>query len=229
MNNYKKQKTSLVERVGEDGSVEFVFHVLSPDLTDRIKFVIERLMKKYDRPDLIETVFASIIQLSVSAVKTNMRQYYFGINSLLPKNSLELRLGNNLLKRKLNIKTMLNFQKIAWEYNLYVKVVMLVSSTRIVTIVENNAKLTEYEDSCIREDFIAASHYTSLMDYYRTNDHLDDFQRADIALVTFLLKDKGIDPHAFTINTRTDNLTVSKVEFPIKQDTSISRNRKGFV
>ena len=217
------RKNDILKAINSGQPLEIDFPIINESIQNALHFTIDSLLTKYKKLDLREVLYSSLKELVINGVKANMKHYFFKEANINIKSRKSLMEGYKLLREKLNVKELAKFEVIAKENDLEIHVTMLHSKQRIILLVENNTPLSKYEDERIRNKFDNALKYDSLADFFIEAG--DDFEGSGlgITMIVLMLKGRGIDPHAFTIDTQDEQSTVAKIEFPLKAGVSLIR------
>ncbi len=223
----KKQvfdKNKILKEIHKGEPVELVFPVINQSIQDVLHEVIDELLKKYNQEELTDAFYSSIKELIINGIKANVKHYYFLKKQISADSETELREGFEKIRHLMDEKGLEEFESIAKAEGLHINLSILHSSERILAIVENSSPLSEYEDKRIREKFNKALKYDSIVDYYMENADDTEGSGLGITMIVLMLKGNGIDPHAFTVDSKHPNSTIAKIEFPLTEP-DILRNQ----
>lgn len=204
-------------------AVEIDFPVLNSTIQQTIHFLVDAILNKYSRMDLKECVYSSLKELVINGIKANIKHTIFRENHINPNDEQSLNRGLLLLKSVMIEKNLQELEQKAVENKLKIHVSILHSRERIIVLVENNTPMTELEDRRIREKFDKALQYDSIADYYMNNTDDSEGEGIGITMIVLMLKGHHIDPHAFTIDMKKNNATRAKIEFPIDDPPTLTR------
>lgn len=216
---------SAIEAIRKGNPVEMVFPVLNVSITESIHFVVNHILEKYNRLDLVECVYSSLKELIINGIKANVKHAFFEEHNIDTEDVASLEKGLVEFKKLLQEKSLEEFEKTALKKKLFVRLHLMHSPERIFAIVENNTTISSVEEKRIREKFKSALGYESIADYYM--DNLDDTegQGIGITMIVLMLKGSNIDPHAFTYDLSKEGTTRAKIEIPIIQPPVILREK----
>lgn len=217
-------EAGILELVRTGKPIEIVFPILNSPIQESIHFLVDTILKQYNRVDMKECIYSSMKELVINGIKANVKHIIFKDNKIDQTEEKSYAKGLELVKDVLNEKNIVNLEKIALEKNLHIKLDILHSEDRLIIIVENNTPMSEVEDKRIREKFEAALKYDSIADYYMNNLDDTEGQGIGITMIVLMLKGNNIDPHAFTFDPKKKHSTKAKIEFPIKEPPIITRN-----
>jgi hypothetical protein len=213
----------LKKQIAEGSPVEMEFPVLNASIQETIHFMVDEILSKYSRPDLKECVYSSLKELVINGIKANIKHVVFVEEKIDPNDEASLQRGLSLVKNLLHENDLVDLQHKAIQYNLKITLSIIHSSERLLLIIENNTMITELEEQRMREKFGAALKYESIADYYMNNMDDSEGQGLGITMIVLMLKGHNIDPHAFTLDLKSNNSTRAKIEFPM-QSEDIARN-----
>lgn len=216
------EKDRLISLIENGEPIEISFPVFNSSIQDAIHLIVDEILRKYDKVDLKECVYTTLKELVCNGIKANVKHAVFNEYSIDTADEKSLQQGLRILRKMIAENNTDEIEKKARENNLYVTLNIIHSQERIIVIVENNTIITELEESRIREKFGKAMKYDSIADFYM--DNLDDSegQGIGITMIVLMLKGNHIDPHSFTIDVKSKEVTRAKIEFPISEAT-ISR------
>ena len=209
---------TLKKQIMEQSELEITFPVLNNKSQETVHQFLSVLLQHYQRPDLMDTLYSILKELILNGVKANMKHHYFPDTSL---SSEDLQ----CLKSLLNEAELQKFETTAAREGHFVSIHANHSDERLIFRVINSSPITVNEDRRIREKFQTALSYDSIAEYYM--EHADDIEGSGlgITMIVLMLKANGVDPHAFTVDTRTANRTTARLEFPLKPDYTLTRTR----
>jgi len=220
----KLNEKQVIESIKNGKPVELTFPVINNTIQEAFHFIFTNLLEHYDRVDLMEVMYSTFKELVINGIKANIKHYYFKEQQIDMDSQESVQKGYSLLKEKLNDVELYKFEEIAQHNNLELKISILHSFERIITLVENNTPMSAMEDKRIRDKFSKALKYDNIAEFYM--DYADDIEGSGlgITMIVLMLKGQGIDPHAFTINTQNKKSTIAKIEFPLNDNYTINRN-----
>ena len=217
-------EAGVLEMIRTGRPIQIMFPILNSPIQDSIHFLVDAILKHYNRVDMKECIYSSLKELVINGIKANIKHIIFEENKIDPTKEKSYAKGLELLKDILNEKNIEKMEKLALEKKLSIKLDILHSEDRLILIVENNTPMSPMEDKRIREKFEAALKYDSIADYYMNNLDDSEGQGIGITMIVLMLKGNNIDPHAFTFDLKKKNTTKAKIEFPIKEPPVILRN-----
>ena len=190
-----------------------------------LNYVIEKILQKYQREDLIGPVYTSVKELALNGCKANVKRVLFKELGLNMDDDEEYEKGMEVFKKNLSEEWIFEYAKKAKEEGLHVDVYFDYNPYRLIVEVENNRPIGPKEDRRIREKFKKAMQYDDIAQFFLEAGDQTEGAGMGITLVTMLLKAQGMDPHLFTIRSDFKSKTVAKVEFPLHPEYKTSRER----
>jgi hypothetical protein len=188
-------------------------------------YIVEQILKKYGRDDMIGPVYTSVKELSLNGAKANFKRILFEDEKIDGEDETEYDRGMDLFKQQLNEQWVLEYGKKSKERKLYVDIFFDFNRDRLIVEVLNNRPISQKEDKRIREKFHTAMRYDDIAQFYMEGGDSSEGAGMGIVLVTMMLKAQDIDPHLFTIRSDYREKTLARVEFPLSADHQPNRQR----
>ncbi|AFM12719.1 hypothetical protein [Turneriella parva] len=190
-----------------------------------LSYIVEQVLNKYGRHDMIGPVYTSVKELSLNGAKANFKRILFEDEKIDGENEAEYDRGMDLFKEQLNEQWVLEYGKKSKERRLYVDIFFDFNRDRLIIEVLNNRPISPKEDKRIREKFHTAMRYDDIAQFYMEGGDSSEGAGMGIVLVTMMLKAQDIDPHLFTIRSDYREKTLARVEFPLSSDYQPNRQR----
>jgi hypothetical protein len=190
-----------------------------------LSYIVEQILTKYNRPDMVGPVYTSVKELSLNGAKANFKRILFEDQNLDTDNDEQYEYGMELFKKYLNENWVLEYGKKSRERKLYVDIFFDFNRDRLILEVMNNRPISPKEDKRIREKFHTAMRYDDIAQFYMEGGDSSEGAGMGIVLVTMMLKAQDIDPHLFTIRSDYREKTLARVEFPLSPDYQPQRQR----
>jgi hypothetical protein len=221
---YTKQQLKDQISLGRD--LIYIFYNFHDEFEKEVDIAIRELLTKYSRNDLQEVIYSTVKELAMNGVKANIKHIVFKETDVNSKDNDSILSGISNLQEVLgNPKLLEEYGEKAKSYNYKVILRIKHSNQRVIILVSNTTPMKQEEEERIRKKFEKALNYDSIAEYYM--DNLDDAQAEGaglgITMIVLLLKSSDIDPHSFTIYKNKDNETVAKIEIPLSDDYTPSR------
>lgn len=190
-----------------------------------LSYIVESILKKYGRDDMVGPVYTSVKELSLNGAKANFKRILFEDENLNSDNDTDYDKGMSMFKENLNENWVLEYGKKSKNRKLYVDIFFDFNAERMIVEVLNNRPISQKEDKRIREKFHTAMRYDDIAQFYMEGGDSSEGAGMGIVLVTMMLKAQQIDPHLFTIRSDYREKTLARVEFPLSADYQPSRQR----
>ncbi len=212
--------------VRKEEPISIITYVLSTRGENKLKYLLQSILAKYKREDLIELLFTSAKELIVNATKAAIKRVLFKELGLNINDSSQYDLGMESFKENLVSRKFPYYRKKMKEHGLFVKVTLSFSADRIILLVQNNFTLATREEKRIREKFVHSKEFDNLFEYYMKYGDTTEGAGMGITMVEILVAQSGYDRHLFTIYSRaTENRTVARVEIPLNEKYMPRRQR----
>ena len=189
----------------------------SSKINDKVeKYILHTLklvLDKYDKGDLLDTIYTVCKELAINGVKANQKRIFFEDNGLDIHSDEDYEKGIKDFKLEFSSTMNEDYGIKARDRGIYVKILLGYSEDGLCIEVENNAPVTHVEERRLREKMKISMGYNDIAEFYM--DNMDNTEGAGlgIALIMILLKGHNIDPNLFRIVTLPDK-TVARVEIP---------------
>jgi hypothetical protein len=190
-----------------------------------LSYIVEQILTKYNRPDLVGPVYTSVKELALNGAKANFKRILFEDEKIDSDNDEQYEYGMELFRKYLNENWVLEYGKKSRERKLHVDIFFDFNRDRLIIEVVNNRPISHKEDKRIREKFHTAMRYDDIAQFYMEGGDNSEGAGMGIVLVTMLLKAQNIDPHLFTIRSDYREKTLARVEFPLSPDYQPQRQR----
>ncbi len=197
----------------------FTTYVLGDSGEAKVKYIIQSILAKYDRADLMELIYTACKELVVNSTKAAIKRILFNELNVNSDDETEYDKGMQSFKVNLSDKKFPYYKEKMKNSDLSVKIKFFYNKDRLILNVINNFPLLKKEEERIREKFVIAKTYDNLFEFF--TEHGDNTEGAGmgITLVEILIAQCGLDRHLFTIFTsRKKNETVARIEIPLNQD-----------
>jgi len=222
MNTKLKQK--YLNIIQSKNKLELTIYTLI-DEKEELNFIIQTILEKYNKIDLLSTIYTSLKELILNGVKANIKRLFFTELNLELNDAKDYEKGMRLFKESLSENWIKSFDKKIKKESLFVKLIIWHNSYRFKIKVVNNIALTDNEDKRIREKFKRASQYDSLADFYLDTQDNTEGAGMGITLILMMLKAENLDTHLFTIYIDKQKHTTAKLIFPFSEDYKLVREK----
>jgi len=211
------------EAIQKNQAIKVRAYALLPDTEKDLNLIILRILNKFNKLDMLATVYTCIKELAVNGAKANIKRILFDEVKIDLENEQDYRQGLSIFREKLTDKFITEYAQKAKERGLYVDVKFDYNEERLVIEIINNSALTKREDERIREKFRDGLRYDNIGELYMEMQDNQEGAGMGIALIMMMLKSEGIDPHSFTIYSDYSNKTSAKITFPMSPNFRSSR------
>lgn len=220
-----KLKAAIDSAIEKEHLVRIRAYAVITATESGLSYIVDTILKKYGREDMIGPVYTSVKELSLNGAKANFKRILFEDENLDAENDEEYDKGMELFKHNLNENWVLEYGKKSKSRRLYVDIFFDFNRERLIVEVLNNRPISQKEDQRIREKFHTAMRYDDIAQFYMEGGDSSEGAGMGIVLVTMMLKAQQIDPHLFTIRSDYREKTLARVEFPLSADYQPNRQR----
>lgn len=217
----KKQIHEIVDKAfDKELPITVITYYLSNYGEMLLNAIGERLLERFERPDLGDIMYTAVKELVMNAAKANLKRALIKQHNLEPEDDADHSVLMKLFKENIRESQIKKFRKYFKSNNMPITVNFTFNNHDALCIkVKNAFGLLPHEEKRVREKFRQSMKYNDLMEYYL--DHGDETEGAGmgITLVEILLGQSGFDRHLFTIYTNVkDDQTIARVEIPLSEN-----------
>jgi len=220
-----KLKAAIDQAINNEHLLRIRAYAVITATESGLSYIVESILKKYAREDMLGPVYTSVKELSLNGAKANFKRILFEDENLDTENEEEYEKGMALFKENLSEDWVLEYGKKSKNRKLYVDIFFDFNAERLIVEVLNNRPISQKEDKRIREKFHTAMRYDDIAQFYMEGGDSSEGAGMGIVLVTMMLKAQQIDPHLFTIRSDYREKTLARVEFPLSHDYQPQRQR----
>lgn len=220
-----KLKAAIDEAISKEHILRIRAYAVISATESGLSYIVETILRKYGRDDMIGPVYTSVKELSLNGAKANFKRILFEDEKLDSEDESDYEKGMHLFKENLSEEWVLEYGKKAKNRKLHVDIFFDFNPERLIVEVSNNRPISKKEDQRIREKFHTAMGYDDIAQFYIEGGDSSEGAGMGIVLVTMMLKAQQIDPHLFTIRSDYREKTLARVEFPLTQDHQPNRQR----
>ncbi len=190
----------LILKIRNKESFEYSFKYANKMRIMMLNSIISQLLSYTDRIYLLNSLVTLIREIIVNAQKANAKRIFFRINNLDIKNTNDYSKGMSLFKEKVIGEFDLYEEQIE-KSDYYIKLFFKFKEDDLTISVINNSSITPEELSRINLRIQKAMTYNNFSDAY--NEIEDDTEGAGLGIVLTILflKNMGIDPNYFKIQS----------------------------
>ncbi|MBN2736427.1 MAG: hypothetical protein JXR70_05555 [Spirochaetales bacterium] len=223
--DYFDVERNLQQAIDDGKVIRVISYAMSTDVENTLDKIVERLLIKYNKPELKSLVYTCTKELAINGTKANIKRIFFEENKLNIHNEADYEKGISLYKKMMKEEITLQYGKKAKLKGFFVKISFTHTEDVLKIEVMNNSCITEQEQNRLRTKLAKTMQYDDLMQYYMENADDTEGSGMGLALIIILLKGEGLDPNLFRIAVK-NNLTTARIEIPISDDYRSERDRK---
>ncbi|ASV12504.1 hypothetical protein B2G51_13395 [Leptospira santarosai] len=205
--------------ISKEIPISLVTYVLTLSGEKMLKYIIRKILARYDRLDLAELIYTSSKELIVNATKAAIKRILFKESKLDINSPEDYVRGMESFHSSLSDKKYPFYREKMKEHNLAIKVTFGFNEHRIILKILNNFRLTDQEEKRVREKFRISRDFDNLFEFFMKFGDSTEGAGLGITMVEILVAQSGFDRHLFTIYSKKGvSQTVAKVEIPLKKD-----------
>lgn len=223
--NYFDVEKNLQLAIDDGKIIRVISYAMSTDVENTLDKIIERLLAKYNKPELKSLLYTCTKELAINGTKANIKRIFFEENNLDIHKTRDYNKGMGLYKKMMKEEITLQYGKKAKRKGFFVKISFTHTADVLKVEVVNNTAITEQEQDRLRSKLAKTMQYDDLMQYYMENADDTEGSGMGLALIIILLKGEGLDPNLFRIAVR-ENLTNARIEIPMSKNYRTERDRK---
>lgn len=223
--DYEKEKKIIRDSVDDGKVITLVTYTLRDSGERRLKNVIEVILKKYGRMDLMELIYTSVKEMVINATKANLKRILFSESNFNATNPEEYEKAMQSFKGELVEDSLLAYEEKFKEKKYPVDISFIHSPDRLLIKVKNHFVMYPQEEERVRNKAAKAMEYEDLIQFYMEQSDNTEGAGMGITLITILLRQAGLDPHCFVIFSNKYNETVARVELPLNENYTPKRMR----
>ena len=197
--------------------INLISYALSEDMEKKLEKVIEKILERFDRSDLISTVYTCIKELAINGTKANIKKIYFDELNVDYSQKEEYQNGLKVFKEHFNENWLYQYGRKAKDAGYFVKIKFYYDDHGMRAEVTNNVQIHPVDEKRIREKLAKAMQYDSIADFYMQCSDNTEGEGIGIALVVLLLKGEGMDPNLFRVGI-INRLTTARIEIPFSKE-----------
>lgn len=217
----QKDITSLRKAIENGKTISLITYVLGDSGEAKLKCIIESILTKYDRVDLMELLYTAAKELIANSTKAAIKRMIFRELDLDIMHDHDYRKGMEQFKAYMNEKKFPAYRKRMKENNFFIKISITHSPDNIRLYVLNNFSLIPVEEERVREKFEHAKKFDNLFEFFMAHGDNSEGAGMGITMVEILLTQSGYDRKNFQIiSSDTARLTIAKVDVPMREAQS---------
>jgi hypothetical protein len=182
---------------------------------DFLRAFVQKVMHRFERPDLAPAVEIIIKELTMNAVKANFKKIFFAENSLTMENPDDYAEGMSRFHEIMDENVFVDYGRKAREVQLSVETSFDFNKDRVIVEIRNNAPMAAHEEKRARTKLEQGLQCEDLMDFMMNG--LDETEGAGAGLVLCLttMRSVGVDPRLLSVYSDLETETVARVEIPL--------------
>ncbi|MBE8363783.1 hypothetical protein [Leptospira borgpetersenii] len=205
--------------ISKEIPISLITHVLTLNGEKKLKYIIQRILARYNRLDLTELLYTSSKELIVNATKAVIKRILFKESKLDIESPEDYARGMESFHSSLSDKRFPFYREKMKEQGLKIKVTFHFNEHRVILKVLNNFRLTDQEEKRVREKFRISRDFDNLFEFFMKFGDSTEGAGLGITMVEILVAQSGFDRHLFTIYSKKGvSQTVARVEIPLKED-----------
>ena len=209
-------RNTVQSGVSKGKPITFTTYVLGDSGEAKVKFIIQTILDKFDRSDLMELIYTACKELVVNSTKAAIKRILFKELNIDSDDVEEYEKGMLSFKVNLSDKKFPYYKEKMKSGNLSVQIKFFYNKDRLIVNVINNFPLLKKEENRIREKFVMAKSFDNLFEFYTQHGDNTEGAGMGITLVEILIAQCGLDRHLFTIFTSLKkNETIARIEIPL--------------
>jgi len=204
----------ILDTLKSNGEIVFVTYSMLDDIESKLRFVILSILQDFSKADLIDPIFSSIKELTTNALKANIKKILIDEKTITnPEDSSEVILK---LKSVLTEKGLLEYAVKCKNYELSVRIHIILSNNNLVVKIINPIPLTPPQFERIQDKIRTAKNYDCLASFYMENpDPMAEGMGLGISMVIVLLKGIGYDVENFRVESDMTTKTSAILDLPL--------------
>lgn len=216
-------KKTITEKISRGDPATVSFKYAGKDLLMMINGMYTMLLTAHDQLYILNSVISIMREVVTNAQKANAKRVYFITCGLDIKNPDDYKKGMERFKADFMQKPE-NLRELLVKSDFNIEIHVRLTEDELSIKVSNNAAVHPREMERIYTRLERARSYTSLMDAYEDLQDSSEGAGLGIALVVVTLKNIGIDPSLFTIESQGDTTEVTlRIPLHLKPHEIISR------
>ncbi len=206
--------SDLHEAVKKGGELVFVTYSLLEDTEEKIKFVLAKILEKYQQEELFTPLYSCIKELIANSTKANAKKILMDEGRIRnPRDPMEVV---ETLRSILNEEALLEYGIKAKEKKLSTRTYLRMEDGHLVISVVNNLPLSQKDLDRIRERIEKSAQYDSIAEFYLENpDPIAEGMGLGLSMVVVLLKSINIDYRNFKVSTDSSTKTYATMRIPL--------------
>ncbi|MCU0848197.1 MAG: hypothetical protein MUD12_09945 [Spirochaetes bacterium] len=219
-NNYSAKTGELINKAIIDNKrIRIIAYSVSENVEQKLHTVLELMLKKYKKPDLLPALYTIVKELLINAIKANFKNIYF--EDYRSKNNSEniinYETALKLFKLEISREKASNLERIARKQKIRALVDIFWENGNLNVYVTNPSRMTDLELENVNKKLKAARVFDDITEYFMNNDD-DEYKEGaglGLILISMMIKNLGVPQDKFSINTLEDK-TVASLRLPLE-------------
>lgn len=204
---------ALHDAIRKQNEIVIVTYSLLEDTEEKIKFILAKILEKYQKEEIFTAVFSSIKELIANSTKANAKKILIDEGKIdNPDDVMEVV---EKLRTILNEEALLEYGIKAKGKRLSTRIHFHVENNQLIVRVINNIPLHPKDLERIHERIEKSSQYDSIAEFYLENpDPAAEGMGLGLSMVVVLLKSVNIDYRNFSM-TSDEKKTYATIIIPL--------------
>jgi hypothetical protein len=223
----ENERISIEKGVAAGKTISLITYVLGDQGEAKLKYILEKILIKYDKIELMELLYTSAKELIANSTKAAIKRMIFKEMGLDIMQEVDYRKGMEKFKSYLNEKKFPAYRSRMKENNFFIKISIAHSQDYIRLYVINNFSLIPVEENRVVEKFEHAKKYDNLFEFFMAHGDNTEGAGMGITMVEILLTQSGFDREYFQIlSSKKADITIARVQVPMSDKSSDSDSPK---
>lgn len=197
--------------------LEFSFFNNNEPTSEKIRDILENVMKMYGKDNLAGPVRFYTNTLVHHAEKENVKNAFFRNNNIDPNDMGHYIKGLSSFREIDGKQEYFDYFYRLKDMDLWIKLKLNHSKDGICLEVENNTPLPDIEEMWLRIKLKKSMLFNHLIESGDVKDYNLDFGNPGIGLIAILMKKENMDARLFRIGSRKDT-AFSRIEIPFTEE-----------
>jgi hypothetical protein len=217
----EKERNSIENGVEAGKTISLITYVLGDVGEAKLKYILEKVLIKYDKTELMELLYTSAKELIANSTKAAIKRMIFKEMGLDIMEEVDYQKGMEKFKSYLNEKKFPAYRSRMKENNFFIKISIAHSQDYIRLYVINNFSLIPVEENRVVEKFEHAKKYDNLFEFFMAHGDSTEGAGMGITMVEILLTQSGFDREYFQIlSSKKAHVTIARVQVPMSDKGS---------
>ncbi len=216
-------KTSLEQAIEKGRRIVIVVYSFQPKTEQLVKFILELILKQYDKEYLHDSVYSVLFEAIMNCVKANAKRVFFEENKLNIKDINDYSHGIRIFKEEIGNRRLRELCEKGREKKIYIKIIYTHKANGLKIELFNTAEILKQEENRIRAKLSKGKQYENLFDFYNDNSDPTEGEGLGLVLSLLMLKGEGVDPSDFRIGSK-NGMTKTRIEIPFDEHYQTERS-----